>query len=139
MTDDNRWLLKLPKCLVAGCDEPIWFNPRKREWRHYFEPGDHEPVTADDNRRAYRASLAAPPRCGFCQSPQQSMNVGMRRSAHYAVGNSLTQTGAAVVMRFLNRQLGNYWKNRYHYPMVGLLGGTVRSTSPMGRSARTLA
>lgn len=26
----------------ADCGALIWWNPRKRRWEHYFEPGDHE-------------------------------------------------------------------------------------------------
>lgn len=31
-----------PRCLVASCGEPIWWNPRRHAWEHYFEAGDHE-------------------------------------------------------------------------------------------------
>lgn len=31
-----------PVCNVASCGERIWWNPRLREWRHYFEVDDHD-------------------------------------------------------------------------------------------------
>lgn len=29
-----------PRCAI--CKELMWWNVRKRTWKHYFEPGDHD-------------------------------------------------------------------------------------------------